>query len=103
VFIFSPGYYASTILNPVPRLGGTTIGDSGRIEFGPEDFEEPTDLIIYKNENKSVKSGAAKEQSVSSIQNEEAPGRAASEQIAAQPEMTLTYCMTTCQLQAECI
>jgi len=44
---------------------------------------------------------AAKEQSVSPIQSEEAPGRVAREQITAQPETTLTYRTTTRQLQAE--
>jgi len=71
--------------------------------LGPEDFEEPIDLVIYKNESKSVNGGAAKEQSVSSIQNEEAPDRAASEQIAAATRNDLTYRMTTRQLQVECI
>jgi len=66
--------------------------------MGPED----ANLVICKNKSGSERgNAAAKEQSTSPIQSEEAPGRVAREQITAQPETTLTYRTTTRQLRAE--
>jgi len=53
---------------------------------------EDADLVVCKNESGSVRGDVAiKEQSVSTIQSEEALGRVARKQITAQPETTLTY------------
>jgi len=66
------------------------------------DPEEDADPVTCKNESGSVKGDvAAKEQSVSPIQSEEALGRVAREQITAQLETTLTYRTITRQFQVE--
>jgi len=57
-------------------------------------------MIDLQNESGTVKGDVTiKGQSVNPIQSKEASDRAASEQITAQPETTLTYRTTTCQLQ----